>query len=171
VQIAKAFEGNVTGVCSTKNVDLVRSIGADHVIDYTMEDFSRDAQQYDLIVDAVGNRSLSDLRRALTRDGTLVLVAGPSGNWLGPVSRSLEALALSRFVGQRLVPFVAKIRKADLLALKELVEAGKVLPVVDRAYPLSEAPDAIRYIETGHARAKTAITVQGRSSTTSYSGL
>lgn len=159
VQIAKAFGANVTGVCSTSNVDLVRSIGADDVVDYTAEDFAGSGQRYDLILDGVGNRSLSDLRRALTREGTLVLVGGTSGNWLRPMILPLKAFVLSRFVGQKLLPFFAKIRKEDLLVLTELVEAGKVTPVIDRTYPLSEAPEAIRYLEAGHARGKVVIAV------------
>jgi NADPH:quinone reductase-like Zn-dependent oxidoreductase len=159
VQIAKAFGADVTGVCSTRNVDLVRSVGADHVIDYTVEDFSRNGQRYDLILDAVGNRSLSALRRALTRDGTLVIVGGRKGRLLGPLALPLKALVVARFVDQRLPVLLAQNSKEDLIVLKELIEDGKVTPVVDRTYSLSEAPEAIRYVETGHARAKTVITV------------
>jgi len=158
VQIAKAFGADVTGVCSTRNVDMVRSIGADQVIDYTREDFTRVGQRYDLILDAVGNRSLSDFRRALTPKGTLVLVGGGSGRLLGPLALPLRALVVSPFVGQRLLPFLAKVSKEDLVVLKELIEAGKVTPVIDRTYPLSEAPEAIRYLEAGHAQGKVVIT-------------
>jgi NADPH:quinone reductase-like Zn-dependent oxidoreductase len=165
VQLAKAFGGQVTGVCSTRNVEMVRSIGADHVVDYTVEDFTRSGQRYDLMLHVAGNRSLSDLRRAITPKGTLVLVGAGTGRQegggglLGPGALALAALVESRFVGQRLIPFLAKVRNDDLVALKELVEAGKVMPVVGRTYPLSEAPEAIRYLESGHARGKTVITV------------
>jgi NADPH:quinone reductase-like Zn-dependent oxidoreductase len=159
VQIVKAFGAHVTGVCSTRNVDLVRSIGADQVVDYTREDFTQVEQQYDLIVDVVGNRSLSHLRSALTTKGTLVLVGAKSGQLLGLLARVLRALVLSRFVGQRMLFFLAKIKKEDLVFLKELIETGKVTPVIDRTYPLSEVPEAIRYLEAGHARAKVVIAV------------
>jgi len=159
VQIAKVFGGDVTGVCSTRNIELVRSIGADHVVDYTVDDFTRNGQRYDLILDAVGNRSLRDLRRAATPKGTLLIVGGGGGRLLGPLTQLARALVLSPFVGQRLLPTLTKIRKEDLVLLKELVDDGKVTPVVDRAYPLSEVPEAIRYLETGHARGKVVITV------------
>jgi NADPH:quinone reductase-like Zn-dependent oxidoreductase len=159
VQIAKAFGAHVTGVCSTRNVEMVRSIGADQVIDYTRENFARSGQRYDLILDNVGNRSLRDLRRVLTSTGTLVIVGGKGGRWIDPLPGILKALVISRFVGQKLVRIFANIQKDDLLVLKELVEAGKVTPVIDRTYPLSEAPEAIRYLEAGHARGKVAITV------------
>jgi NADPH:quinone reductase-like Zn-dependent oxidoreductase len=159
VQIARSFGGHVTGVCSGRNVEMVRSIGADQVIDYTREDFTRSGQSYDLIVDNVGNHSLRDLRRALTPKGTLVIVGGKSGRWLQPLPRIVNALMLSRFVDQKLVMFIANINKADLLILKELVEAGKLTPVIDRTYPLSETPEAIRYLEAGHAQGKVVITV------------
>jgi NADPH:quinone reductase-like Zn-dependent oxidoreductase len=159
VQIAKELGADVTGVCSTGNLDMVRSIGADQVVDYTVEDFTRSGQRYDLIVDAVGNRSLSDLRRALTPAGTLVLAGGGNGRWLGPLLLPLKAVVVSRFVRQRLLPFLAKYTKDDLRVLKDLVEAGKVTPVIDRTYPLSEAPEAIRYLEAGHARGKVVVTV------------
>ena len=159
VQIAKALGGEVTGVCSTRNVDMVRSIGADHAVDYTVEDFTRSGQRYDLVLDTVGNRSLSDLRRALTPKGTLILAGGKGGRLLGPLALLLRARLLSRFVAQRLLSFIAKLRKDDLVVLNELIEAGKVTPVIDRTYPLSEAPEAIRYLEAGHARGKVVITV------------
>jgi NADPH:quinone reductase-like Zn-dependent oxidoreductase len=129
------------------------------VIDYTREDFTQSGQRYDLIIDNVGNHSLQDLRRALVPQGTLVLVGGGSGSVLGPLAHLLGALVLSRFVSQRLRPFLAKVTKGDLVALKELIEAGKVAPVIDRTYPLSEAPEAIRYLEAGHARGKVVIAV------------
>jgi NADPH:quinone reductase-like Zn-dependent oxidoreductase len=159
VQIAKDLGGDVTGVCSTSNVDMVRSIGADHVVDYTREDFARSDRRYDLVLDLVANRSLSDLRRALTPEGTLLLSGGGGGRLLGPLALMLRARVRSRFVDQRLLSFLAQLRKEDLVALTELVEAGKITPVIDRTYPLSEAPEAIRYLEAGHARGKVVITV------------
>jgi NADPH:quinone reductase-like Zn-dependent oxidoreductase len=154
------FGAEVTGVCSTRNVDMVRSIGADHVVDYTQEDFTKSGQRYDLIFDSVGSHSLSDTRRALTAKGTLVLVGGPdNGRWLGPLTGVLKAVVLSRFVSQRLVPFLAHLSKDDLLVMQELLQAGKVTPVIDRSYPLSDVPEAIRYLEEGHARGKVVITV------------
>jgi len=160
VQVAKAFGADVTGVCSTRNVDMVRSIGADHVIDYTQEDFTRSGQKYDLILQLAGTRSPSDCRRALTSKGTLLLSSGESdGRWIGPVDRIIKALALSPFVSQRLGAFEAKPSREDLQVLKELIEAGKVMPVIDRTYPLSDLPEAIRYLEEGHARGKVVITV------------
>jgi NADPH:quinone reductase-like Zn-dependent oxidoreductase len=159
VQIAKSFDAEVTGVCSTAKVDTARSIGADHVIDYTKEDFIEDGQRYDLILQLAGTRSPSELRRALTARGTLIPISGESsGRWIGPVARSMNAAALSRFVSQRMVGFTVKPNGKDLRALKELVEAGKVTPVIDRTYSLSEVPDAIRYMEQGHARGKIVIT-------------
>ena len=160
VQLAKTFGAEVTGVCSTTKVDLVRSLGADHVIDYTRNDFAHAQQRYDLILDIGGNASLSRLRRALAPKGTLVIVGGEtSGRWLGGNDRQLRALLLSRFVGQKLTTFVAKENHEDLIILKDLIEAGKVTPVIDRTYPLGEAPQAIRYVEQGEARGKVVITV------------
>jgi NADPH:quinone reductase-like Zn-dependent oxidoreductase len=161
VQLAKAFGAEVTGVCSTTKLDLVRSIGADQVIDYAREDFADGVQRYDLIVDTAGNRSLRHLRRALTPRGTLVIVGGEGGGrWLGGFDRQiLRAPVLSRFVRQRLRPFISKERSEDLVVLKELIEAGKLTPIIDRTYPLAEAPEAIRYLEQGHARGKVVITV------------
>jgi NADPH:quinone reductase-like Zn-dependent oxidoreductase len=137
VQIAKSFGAEVAGVCSTRNVDLVRSIGADQVVDYTQEDFTRSGQRYDLILDAVANRSLSDCRRALAPRGTLVLAGGSGGRWFGPMGLIINALVLSPFVRQRLRPFLAKPRTEDLVVLKELTESAKVTPVIDRTYGLS----------------------------------
>ena len=160
VQLAKAFGAEVTGVCSTTKVDMVRSLGADHVIDYTRDDFADGTQRYDLILDIGGNSSLSRLRRALTPKGTLVITGGETGGrWLGGYDRQLRALLLSRFVGQKLTTFVSSENHEDMLVLKELIEAGKVTPVIDRTYPLTEAPQAIRYVEEGHARGKIVITV------------
>jgi NADPH:quinone reductase-like Zn-dependent oxidoreductase len=160
VQVARAFGAQVTGVCSTTKVDLVRSLGADHVIDYTREDFADGQQRYDAILDVGGNASLSRLRRALTPNGTLIITGGETdGRWLGGTDRQLRALVLSPFVGQKLGTFVSRENHGDLMVLKELIEAGKVTPVVDRAYPLSDVPDAIRYMREGRARGKLVITV------------
>jgi NADPH:quinone reductase-like Zn-dependent oxidoreductase len=160
VQIAKSFGAEVTGVCSTTKVDLVRSLGADHVIDYTREDFAEREHYYDVILDTGGHSSLSHLRRALAPKGTLVIVgAETDGKWFGGFDRSIRAMVLSRFVSQDLVAFVNSENADDLIALKELIEAGKVTPVIDRTYPLSEASKAIHYLDEGHARGKVAITV------------
>ncbi len=160
VQIAKAFGARVTGVCSTAKVEMVRSIGADHVIDYTREDFAKGDQRYDVILDIGGNSSLSRLRRALTPKGTLVITGGEGGGrWLGGTDRQLRAMMLSPFVGQKLGTFVNKENHEDMLVLKEFIESGKVAPVIDRTYSLSEVPEAIRYLEGGHARGKVVITV------------
>ena len=160
VQLAKSFGAEVTGVSSTRNLELVRSLGADHVIDYTREDFTRSGQTYDLIFQLAGTRSPSDLRRALTPKGTLVLSSGESdGRWIGPLGRVIKAAMLSPFLRQRLVTFEAKQSKDDLRVLQELVESGKLVPVIDRTYPLIETSEAIRYLETGHARGKVVITV------------
>jgi NADPH:quinone reductase-like Zn-dependent oxidoreductase len=160
VQIAKAYGGNVTGVCSTRNVELVRSLGADHVVDYTAEDFSRTGRRYDLILDNVGNRPLRAFRAALEPKGTLVVVGGRPGNWIGPMLPPLKALTVSPFVGQRLLPMLATQNRDDLLVLKELIESGKVTPVVDRTYPLREAAEAFRYVEAGHAPGKVVIRIE-----------
>ncbi len=161
VQLAKSFGTDVTGVCSTTNVELVRSLGADHVIDYTRENFTRSRQRYDLIVDNVGNHSLMALRRVLAATGTLVVVGiDPSkGNWIGPLARMLGAQVLSRFGSRKLGFMLTDMKREDLLFLTELIEAGKVTPVIDRRYPLSEVPDAVRYLETMRARGKVVITV------------
>jgi NADPH:quinone reductase-like Zn-dependent oxidoreductase len=160
VQIAKSLGADVTGVCSTRNVDLVRSIGADQVIDYTREDFTRSGQRYDFILDNVGNRSLSDLRRALTPKGTLVPNSGGFDNrWFASAGRVVSAHALSAFVSQTLRPFVMSPKQENLVVLREFIEAGKVTPVIDRTYPLSETRQAIGHIGGGHARGKVAITV------------
>ena len=160
VQLAKAFGAEVTGVCSTTKTDLVRSIGADHVIDYTREDFADGRNRYDVILDIAGNRSLSHLRRALSPEGTLVIVGGEGGGrWFGGIDRQLRAHLLSPFVRQKMGTWISTERKEDLEALRELLEAGKVTPVIDRTFPLSEAPEAIRYLRTGHAHGKVVITV------------
>jgi NADPH:quinone reductase-like Zn-dependent oxidoreductase len=160
VQIAKALGAEVTGVCSTRNVDMVRSIGADHVIDYTREDFTQKDQRYDFILDNVANHSLSDLRRALTPTGTLVPNGGGFDNhWFASGGRVISAHVLNRFVSHRLRPFLVSPKFEDLVVLKELIEAGKVTPVIDRTYPLSETPEAIGHVGEGHARGKIAVTV------------
>jgi NADPH:quinone reductase-like Zn-dependent oxidoreductase len=161
VQIAKAFGAEVTGVCSTSKVDLVRSLGADEVIDYTGEDVADGSRRWDVIVDTAGRRSLMHLRRALTPKGTLGIVGGEGGGrWTGGFFRQvLRAPLVSLFSGQKLRPVVSKENKEDLVALAELVEAGKVTPVVGRTYPLIEAADAIRELERGHARGKIVVTV------------
>ena len=160
VQLAKAFGAEVTGVCSTTKVDMVRSIGADHVVDYTREDFAEAERRYDVILDTGGNAPLSRLRRALTPKGTLVIVGGETdGRLLGGSDRQLRALVLSPFVSQKLGTFVCRENHEDLIVLKELIEAGKVTPVIDRTYPLSEVPEAIRYMRDGQARGKVVITL------------
>jgi NADPH:quinone reductase-like Zn-dependent oxidoreductase len=159
VQLAKAFGAEVTGVCSTKSLEMVRSIGADHVIDYTQQDFTQTGQRYDLILEMAGNRSLADLRRALTPKGTLVLVGGSGGKWFMGTGRTLRAVLVSPFVGQRLRSFLSKPRGADLVVLQELLEAGKLTPVIDRTFPLSEAAEAIRYVGERSTQGKTVITV------------
>jgi NADPH:quinone reductase-like Zn-dependent oxidoreductase len=161
VQIAKAFGATVTGVCSASKVELVRSIGADDVIDYTRDDFADGSRRWDLIVDTAGRRPLSELRRALTPKGTLVIVGGDGGGpWTGGFFRGvLRAPVLSLFVGQRLRAVNAKVNQERLRALTELIESGKLTPVIDRTYPLAEAPDAVRYLADGHPRGKIVITV------------
>ena len=159
VQITKSFGAEVTGVCSTRNVDLIRSIGADHVIDYTQEDFTQGGQRYDLIFDNVENRSLSDCRRALTRDGALVLNSGTGAHGFGMLVRQVKPLVLSLFVRQNLRRYLSKPNHEDLVVLKELVESGKLTPVIDKTYSLGETPTALGYIERGHARGKVVITV------------
>src|SRR5215217_3298404 len=154
VQIAKAFGAVVTGVCSTEKVETVRSIGADRVIDYTSEDYAEGDRHYDLIVDIGGNSSLARLRR------TLVLTGGEGGGpWLGGTDRQIRAMLLSPFVGQKLGTFVASENHEDLLVLKELIESGEIAPLIDKTYPLSEVPEAIRYLAEGHARGKVVISV------------
>ncbi len=160
VQIAKSFGAEVTGVCSTRNVEMVRSIGADHVVDYTKEDYTESGQLYDLIIDNVGNHSLLANRRVLNPDGIFVIIGGPKGNWLAPLMNPIKALMLSPFVGQEFVMLLAKMDKDDLTILGNLMEAGKVTAVIDRRYRLSEVPAAIRYSEEGHARGKIVIDLE-----------
>jgi NADPH:quinone reductase-like Zn-dependent oxidoreductase len=161
VQIAKSFGAEVTGVCSSRNVDMVRSIGADHVIDYTQKDFTKSSQRYDRILDSVGNHSLLACRRALSPSGTCIIVGAPGGRWmLGALARGFTAPLLSRLVSQKLAMVLAKSSKEDLTILHDLMKAGKLTPVIDRRYSLREVPEAIRYLEEGHARGKVVITFQ-----------
>ena len=161
VQLAKSFGAEVTGVASTSKLDFVRSLGADHAIDYTREDFAEGTCTWDLIIDTGGRRSLSDLRRALTPEGTLVIVGGEGGGaWLGGFDRSLRSGFVSMFVSQRLTMLASKERGKDYDELRELIEAGKVTPVIDRVYQLDEAPEAIRYVEEGRARGKVVIMIR-----------
>ena len=163
VQIAKSFGAEVTGVCSTTKLDLVRSVGGDHVIDYTQDDFTKSGLRYDLILDLGGTRSLSQLRRVLTPKGTLVLVGGEGGDRIigGALERTLRALVLSPFVSQRLRPVLGTPNAPDLKFLKELIESARLTPIIDRTYSLGEAPEAVRYLEEGHARGKVVIRVSG----------
>jgi NADPH:quinone reductase-like Zn-dependent oxidoreductase len=162
VQIAKAFGAEVTGVCSTRNVEMVRSIGADHVIDYTRENFTKSGQRYDLIFDLVANYSFSARRRVLNPKGTYIGagIVGLGGSMVRLVAHQITELVLSRFVSQKFVTFMAKLNKEDLVIIGELMEAGKVTPVIDRCYTLTEVPEAIRYLEKGHARGKVVITLE-----------
>jgi NADPH:quinone reductase-like Zn-dependent oxidoreductase len=160
VQIARSYGAEVTGVCSTAKIELVRSIGADHVIDYTREDFADGSSRYDVIIDIAGNRSLSHLRRALTPEGTLVIAGGEGGGrWLGGFDRQIRAHALSPFVHQKLGTWISTERPDDLETLRELLEAGTISPIVDRTFPLSEVPAAITYLREGRARGKVVISV------------
>jgi NADPH:quinone reductase-like Zn-dependent oxidoreductase len=160
VQIAKALGAEVTGVCSTSKLELVRSLGADHVIDYTLEDFAEGSIRYDVIIDNAGNRSLNRVRSSLTRKGTLVIVGGEEGGqWVGPANRLLPAILLSPFVSQELKVLMATEGKEDLEVLAEMIETGKVRPIVGRTYPLIEAPEAVRYVGEGHAHGKVVVTV------------
>jgi NADPH:quinone reductase-like Zn-dependent oxidoreductase len=159
VQIAKAFGANVTGVCSTKNVELVRSLGADRVIDYTRDDFTEDSQRYDLLLDNVGNRTLSAMRRVLNSNGKCVMAGAPKKLW-AVFTRWFKALAWSLFLRQKFTFFIAKMNRNDLTTLCELINAGRVTPVIDRRYPLTETAGAIVYVEEGHAPAKVVITFQ-----------
>lgn len=158
VQIAKAFGAHVTGVCSTRNVEMVRSIGADRVIDYTQEDFTNTGERYDLILDCYATRSLREYRRALNPKGIYVGVGGPVGSISSLLAELLKQLVFSLFVSQKFVTFMAKPNKEDLILIRELIEAGKVTPVIDRRYSLDEVPEAIRYLGEGHAQGKVVIT-------------
>lgn len=159
VQIAKAFGAEVTAVCRTRNVEMVRSLGADHVIDYTREDFVQGGRPYDLIFDNVENRSLADTRRALTPNGTLVLNAGTGTRGFGVVVRLAKPLVLSPFTHQNLRRYLSRPNRKDLVVLKGLVEAGKLRPVIDRIYPLPDTRAALAHVEVGHSRGKVVVTV------------
>jgi NADPH:quinone reductase-like Zn-dependent oxidoreductase len=164
VQIAKSFGAEVTGVCSTRNVDLVRSIGADHVVDYTKEDFTKTDQRYDLIFDLVGNHSFSERRRILNPNGICVMAGIGGAGWHDGIGMrlagELDAYVRSRFVSQKFVAYIATLNKADLTILGDLMQAGKVTPVIDKTYKLNETRDALRYLETGHARGKVVISLE-----------
>jgi len=160
VQIAKSFGAEVTGVCSGRNAEMVRSIGADHVIDYKLEDYTENGQHYDLIIDMVGNHSLSENRKVMNPEGILVMIGGGKGNWLGPFMGPIKAMLYSPFVSQEFSLFLAHMRKDDLNTLADLMKTGEVTAVIDRRYPLSEVPAAIRYSEEGHARGKIIIDLE-----------
>jgi NADPH:quinone reductase-like Zn-dependent oxidoreductase len=163
VQIAKSFGADVTGVCSAKNVDLVRSLGADHVIDYTKEDFTKGEQRYDVILDNVTNHSLLECRRALTPKGIYVMIGGGGPNEqgvIGPLANPIKAMLLSPFVSQKMGMMMADANQKDLTILADMMQSGKIKPVIDRTYKLDQVPDAIRYLEEGHARGKVIITVE-----------
>jgi NADPH:quinone reductase-like Zn-dependent oxidoreductase len=165
VQIAKHLGADVTGVCSTTKVDMVRSLGADHVIDYTREDFTRGGRRYDLILQLAGTASPAECRRALTAQGKLLLSSGESsGRVIGPLGRVIKARALAPFVSQTMLSFTLSPNRADLEAVRELIEAGEVSPVIDRSYSLADVPDAIAYLEEGHARGKVVINGYGQTS-------
>ncbi|HYL63376.1 MAG TPA: NAD(P)-dependent alcohol dehydrogenase [Candidatus Methylomirabilis sp.] len=161
VQIAKSFGAEVTGVCSTRNAEMIRSIGADHAIDYTQEDFTQRPQRYDLILDCIGNHSLSACRRVLTPKGTYLIVGGPAGAWMiGFAARLIKSAVMSRFVSHKVGFVPAKARQEDLTTIGQLIASRRVTPVIDRRYKLNELPEAIRYLETGHARGKVVITLE-----------
>ena len=164
VQIAKSFGTEVTGVCSTRNLDMVGSIGADHVIDYTKEDFTKTGQRYDLIFDLVGNHSFSERRRILNPNGVCVMAGVGGAGWHDDMGMrlagELNAYVRSRFVSQKFIAYIAQLNKADLAILGDLMQSGKVTPVIDRTYKLNETPDALRYLETGHARGKVVINLE-----------
>ncbi len=159
VQIAKSFGADVTGVCSTRNVDMVRSLGADDVVDYTREDFTAGERRYDLIVDCMGNHPFSALRRVLSPTGIYVVVGGSDSGWLGGLVLDLLRTARSRFVSQKFIMMLARVDGPSLAALTELIEAKKVVPVIDRRFALDEVAEGIRYLEEGHARGKVVVTV------------
>src|SRR6266436_5038141 len=164
VQIAKSFGAEVTGVCSTRNLDLVRSIGADHIIDYTQEDFTQSGQQYDLIYCAVGNRTITDYKRALKPNGICVMAGIGGAGWHDGfairLAGELNAYVRSRFVSQKFITYIAAFNQKDMSVLGDLMKSGKMTPVIDRTYKLSETPNALRYLEQGHARGKVVITVE-----------
>ena len=159
VQIARALGAEVTAVTGTRNVEMVRSIGADNVVDYTSEDFTRAKQRYDLILDVGGNHSLARLRRTLTVNGRVVMVAPQPGQWIGPVARMAGAFITNRLGARPARGFLATVNRDDLMALKEMIEAGKVTPVIDRTYSFEEIPEAIRYVEAGRVSGKVVVTI------------
>jgi NADPH:quinone reductase-like Zn-dependent oxidoreductase len=159
VQIAKSMGAQVTGVSSTRNLELVRSLGADEVIDYTKQDYTRTGQRFDVIIDMVGNHGLLANRRAMTPKGTYVIVGGEKGRWIAPMDRFVTAMILDLFVGQELTGILAEVNKADLTVLRDLMQAGKVTPVIDRRYTLDQVPQAVEYLETGRARGKVVINI------------
>jgi NADPH:quinone reductase-like Zn-dependent oxidoreductase len=161
VQIARTFGAEVTGICSTRNIDLVRSIGADEIIDYTQHDFTASSQRYDLILDCVGNHSFSACRRVLNPDGRFVMVGAPHDlSVIGLLAPTIKTLLLSLFVSQKAVMFIGKSSQPDLTLCGELIATGKLKPVIDRRYTLGEVPDALRYLEAGHAQGKVLITLE-----------
>jgi NADPH:quinone reductase-like Zn-dependent oxidoreductase len=160
VQIAKHFGAEVTGVCSTRNVELVRSLGADHVVDYTQEDFAQGPERYDIVLDNVGNRSLADLRRVMQPKGTLVIVGGQKGDWIAPMMGVIKATIVANFVDQKMGFFIARLDHDDMKLLGELMQNGQMTPVIDRRYPLSEAAKAMEYLEAGRARGKVVVSLE-----------
>jgi len=159
VQIARALGADVTGVTNTRNVEVVREIGAGEVVDYTRDDFTRAGKRYDLIVDAGGNRSLSSMKRVLTAKGRIVMVAPGRGEWVGPIVRIVGAVVMTRLGRHSVRPFLAPVSRENLLVLKELIEAGKVRPVIDRTFPFAQVPDAVRYLEGGGVQGKVVVTM------------
>ncbi|MBT8048928.1 MAG: NAD(P)-dependent alcohol dehydrogenase [Xanthomonadales bacterium] len=160
VQIAKSMGAEVTGVCSTRNLEMVRSIGADHVIDYTREDYTENEQSYDLIIDMVGNHGLLENRKVLNPEGRLIMVGGPNELWIGPFIGPIQGLLLSSFVDQEFTMILARLKKEDLETIGDLMQTGEVNPVIDRRFTLNELPDAIRYSEAGRARGKIIVRVE-----------
>ena len=160
VQIAKHFGAEVTGVCSTRNVELVRSLGADRVVDYTQEDFAKGPERYDIILDNVGNRSISDLRGVMQPNGRLVIVGGQKGDWIGPLMGVIKAAIVQPFVDQQLGFFIAQLNHDDMKFLGELMQTGKMTPVIDRRYALGEAAKAMEYLEAGRARGKVIVSLE-----------
>jgi NADPH:quinone reductase-like Zn-dependent oxidoreductase len=159
VQIARVLGAEVTGVCSTRNVDMVRTLGADHVVDYTQSDFTQTGDRYDILLDCIGNHPLQACRRVLNPKGFYIGVGAPAGKWVAPMDRAFAARVLTRFVSQRLQFMLAKSSQPDLSLIAEWMATGKVVPAIDRTYKLSDVPDAIRYVEEGHARGKVVITL------------
>jgi len=168
VQIAKSFGADVTGVCSTRNLDMVRSLGADHVIDYTKEDFMKSTERYDVILDNVGTQPLLGFKRVLKPKGIYVLIGGGGpndGRIVGPMARPIKTMLMSPFISQKMGMMLAEIRQDDLTKMSDLMQAGKVTPVIDRTYPLSQIREAMKYLEAGHARGKVILTVEQENKT------